>query len=110
MRRSARSATHCVSSRTGCNPRSIDQAPHSISPSREVVRLELDLGGRGHGVADETTLFKPFSRGTSGNDSPAGLGLGLALSLAQARAMGGDLVHEPRNGGGARFVLRLPGA
>jgi len=72
--------------------------------------VEVAVEDRGHGVADATTLFKPFSRGTSGNDNPAGLGLGLALSLAQARAMGGDLLYEPRNGGGARFVLRLPAA
>lgn len=72
--------------------------------------VEVTVEDRGHGVADATTLFKPFSRGTSGNDNPAGLGLGLALSRAQARAMGGDLSYEPRTGGGARFILRLPAA
>ena len=69
--------------------------------------VDVAVEDRGHGVSDATTLFKPFSRGASGNDNPAGLGLGLALSLAQARAMGGELVYEPREGGGARFILRL---
>jgi signal transduction histidine kinase len=72
--------------------------------------VEVAVEDRGHGVGDATRLFKPFSRGTSGNDNPAGLGLGLALSLAQAQAMGGELLYEPRKGGGARFVLRLPAA
>jgi signal transduction histidine kinase len=72
--------------------------------------VEVAVEDRGHGVPDATTLFKPFARGTNGNDNPAGLGLGLALSLAQARAMGGELSYAPREGGGARFVLRLPAA
>jgi signal transduction histidine kinase len=72
--------------------------------------VDVAVEDRGHGVANATTLFKPFARGTSGNDSPPGLGLGLTLSRAQARAMKGDLSYEPREGGGARFVLRLPSA
>jgi len=72
--------------------------------------VEVAVEDRGQGVPDATALFKPFARGTNGNDNPAGLGLGLALSLAQARAMGGELSYAPREGGGARFVLRLPAA
>ncbi|MCX7041703.1 MAG: ATP-binding protein [Gammaproteobacteria bacterium] len=35
-------------------------------------------------------------------------GLGLALAKQQARAMGGDLWYEKRDGGGSAFTLELP--
>ncbi len=72
--------------------------------------VEVVIEDRGPGIADASKLFTPFSRGAGGHDGPAGLGLGLALSLAQARAMGGELAYQPRDGGGATFVLRLPSA
>jgi signal transduction histidine kinase len=69
--------------------------------------VDVCVSDRGPGVADSSTLFTVFARGTSGGDRPAGLGLGLALSRALARAMGGDLVYRARDGGGATFVLQL---
>jgi len=68
--------------------------------------VEIAVSDRGPGVSDRSKLFHPFSRGVSG-DAPAGLGLGLALSRSLARAMGGDLDHTARDGGGSTFVLRL---
>jgi two-component system sensor histidine kinase/response regulator len=35
-------------------------------------------------------------------------GLGLSLAKHKARAMGGDLWYEPRQGGGSVFTLELP--
>ena len=67
----------------------------------------VSVSDRGPGVDDRSKLFQPFSRSTSGSDAPAGLGLGLALSRSLARAMGGDLTHRPREGGGATFLLKL---
>ena len=72
--------------------------------------VEVSVEDRGPGVTDRATLFRAFSRGVSGGDSPPGLGLGLALSISLARAMAGDLTYAPREGGGARFVLQLPSA
>ena len=69
--------------------------------------VEVSVADRGHGVADSSKLFRPFSRGRSGGDATAGLGLGLALSRSLAHAMGGDLTYRPREGGGAMFVLQL---
>ncbi len=71
--------------------------------------VEVSIEDRGPGVADRTKLFRVFERGLTA-DGPAGLGLGLALSRSLARAMGGDLVHRPADGGGALFVLELPRA
>ncbi|HWM89107.1 MAG TPA: HAMP domain-containing sensor histidine kinase [Kofleriaceae bacterium] len=69
----------------------------------------IEVADRGPGVAGQVRqrLFRPFARATGG---PAGLGLGLALARAQARAMGGELTHREREGGGAVFSLRLPPA
>ena len=69
--------------------------------------VEVSVEDRGPGVRDKTKLFRAFSRGVTG-DGPAGLGLGLAMSRSLARAMGGELLYKPREGGGATFVLRLP--
>jgi signal transduction histidine kinase len=69
--------------------------------------VEVCVSDRGPGIPDSSKLFHVFSRGTSASDGPAGLGLGLALSRSLARAMGGDLAHRARDGGGATFVLQL---
>jgi signal transduction histidine kinase len=37
-----------------------------------------------------------------------GSGLGLTLARQITRAHGGDVVYEPREGGGSCFALRLP--
>jgi signal transduction histidine kinase len=70
--------------------------------------VEITVADRGPGIPDSSRLFHFFSRGVSGGDAPAGLGLGLALSRSLARAMGGDLKHMARDGGGSTFVLQLP--
>jgi len=69
--------------------------------------VEVMVADRGPGVSDASKLFRAFSRGVSAGEVPAGLGLGLALSRSLARAMGGDLEHRARDGGGSMFVLRL---
>ena len=70
--------------------------------------VEVTVEDHGPGITDKTKLFRAFSRGLPDNASPAGLGLGLALSQSLARAMGGELLYKPRDGGGATFVLQLP--
>jgi len=77
------------------------------------VRARVDAGpasvrvvveDSGAGVAEEVRarLFAPFA-----STKPSG-GLGLALARRFARLHGGDVEYEPRTGGGARFVFRLP--
>ena len=66
---------------------------------------------RGPGISssDQERLFQRFTRlssePTAGETST---GLGLALAKQQARAMGGDLWFEAREGGGSIFTLELP--
>jgi signal transduction histidine kinase len=70
--------------------------------------VEIKVEDRGLGVTDSTRLFRAFSRGSNADGGPPGLGLGLALSKSLARAMGGDLLYQARDGGGSTFVLQLP--
>jgi signal transduction histidine kinase len=70
------------------------------SPGLARVVVEDD----GPGVSDELRdrLFLPFV-----SSKPSG-GLGLALARRFARLHGGDVEHEPRSGGGSRFLFWLP--
>jgi signal transduction histidine kinase len=59
----------------------------------------------GPGVALERrhSIFQPFQ-----TDKPKGTGLGLAQVAGMARQAGGEAFVEDAEGGGARFVIRLP--
>ena len=77
-----------------------------ISPSVEVRVLD-----RGPGVPQgaEEKIFEKFHRACDSlNSGIQGSGLGLTLAPQIARAHGGDVVYEPRDGGGSCFTLRLP--
>lgn len=69
----------------------------------------LEVEDEGPGVPDELKeiLFEPFRQG----DSPGGRGVGIGLSLVQrfAELHGGTAHVEDAPGGGARFVVTLPG-
>lgn len=73
--------------------------------------VELRVLDRGPGVPRgcEERIFEKFYRANDSltNNVP-GSGLGLTLARQIARAHGGDLVYEPRAGGGSCFALRLP--
>jgi signal transduction histidine kinase len=79
------------------------QAP---APRAEVMVLD-----RGAGVprGSEEKIFEKFYRTHDSLSSGIeGSGLGLTLARHMARAQGGDVVYEPREGGGSCFSLRLP--
>lgn len=79
----------------------------SVALRREGDDALLIVEDQGSGVApeDEEIIFERFGRA---DDSPPGLGVGLYLARQIARAHGGDLVLDPVEDGGARFVTHLP--
>jgi signal transduction histidine kinase len=89
------------------------------TPRGGTVRLEgraLPGGGfaatvtdTGPGVpdGDQERIFDPFQSFET-PDGSRGSGLGLAISRQLARALGGDVRVESREGAGSRFLLELP--
>ncbi|HEX4264270.1 MAG TPA: HAMP domain-containing sensor histidine kinase [Verrucomicrobiae bacterium] len=72
---------------------------------------EVKILDRGPGVprGSEEKIFEKFYRAHDSLSSGIqGSGLGLTLARQIARAHGGDVVYEPRAGGGSCFSLRLP--
>jgi signal transduction histidine kinase len=72
---------------------------------------EVRVLDRGPGVprGSEEKVFEKFYRAHDSLSSGVqGSGLGLTIARQIARAHGGDVVYEPRVGGGSCFVLRLP--
>ena len=68
--------------------------------------VALEVRDTGPGIAPEvlTRLFEPF---VSTKDT--GTGLGLSVSRRVVREHGGEIVGENPPGGGARFLITLPG-
>jgi len=78
-----------------------------VSWSVEGERLEIAVSDTGVGLpdGDPEALFEPFC-----SHKPGGTGLGLSIARRLARRLGGDVILEPRAGGGARARLALPPA
>ena len=68
------------------------------------VTVIVDDNGPGIDSAISSRLFEPFV--TAGKKN--GIGLGLALSRKTVVDHGGDMWAEPKQGNGARFLVRLP--
>jgi signal transduction histidine kinase len=72
---------------------------------------EVKILDRGSGVprGSEEKIFEQFYRAHDSLSSGIqGSGLGLTLARQIARAHDGDVVYQPREGGGSCFCLRLP--
>jgi signal transduction histidine kinase len=67
--------------------------------------VEIHVDDRGPGLSDEALerMFEPWY-----TTKATGVGLGLTLARSAAKEHGGDLIASRREGGGARFTLRLP--
>lgn len=79
--------------------------------SNPLPYLEFSVSDRGLGVprGAEQKIFEKFYRAHDSLSSGIqGSGLGLTLARQIARAHGGEVVYEPREGGGSCFSLRLP--
>jgi two-component system, NtrC family, sensor histidine kinase HydH len=91
----------------------VDNALHAAGPGGEVrvsgrvdgESLELAVEDSGPGVSAEIRrrLFEPLI-----TTKTKGIGLGLALVRRIVERHGGEVSYSPREGHGARFVVRLP--
>jgi signal transduction histidine kinase len=82
----------------------------ALRMTREGPWVRLQVEDRGPGVPAELRerIFEPFYRLPGHAEQAGGVGLGLSLVRQIARAHGGEVRCEAREGGGSRFVLALP--
>jgi len=81
------------------------------TPSNSTPCVQVKIMDRGPGVprGSEEKIFEQFYRAHDSLSSGIqGAGLGLTLARQIARAHGGDVTYEPREGGGSCFTLELP--
>jgi two-component system sensor histidine kinase KdpD len=76
----------------------------------ETLRFSVQDAGASILPEERERIFEPFVRGRPRPPGVAGTGLGLSIARRLAEVQGGDLVYEPLDGGGNRFVLSLPAA
>jgi two-component system, NtrC family, sensor histidine kinase HydH len=69
----------------------------------DAVQLAIEDSGPGVSEAIRRRLFEPLM-----TDKARGIGLGLPLVKRIIERSGGSITYAPREGHGARFVLRLP--
>lgn len=75
-------------------------------------RVRLTVSDRGPGVpaAELESIFAPFVQSSVTKTNAGGTGLGLAICRRLVHAFAGRVWAEERPGGGAVFVVELPGA
>jgi two-component system sensor histidine kinase KdpD len=82
--------------------------PIEVNARRDGAALVISVADRGPGLApgEENKVFEKFYRGP--RTRPGGIGLGLSIARQLVETHGGELVAQNREGGGARFSIRLP--
>jgi two-component system sensor histidine kinase KdpD len=78
-----------------------------VSRAADVVHIRVLDRGPGVSADDVGRVFQPFQRARSAPGA-AGTGLGLTIGRLFAETQGGSVTYEPREGGGAAFMLSLP--
>ena len=82
--------------------------PIDLSAARDDSMLVISVADQGPGLApgEENKVFEKFYRGP--RTRPGGLGLGLSIARRLVEAHSGEIIVRNREGGGARFSIRLP--
>ena len=72
----------------------------------EMLCVDVEDNGRGIPTEQRQKIFEPFFS-TKGEGKGTGLGLSIVRNIVQQH--GGTILVVPREGGGTRFEIRLPG-
>jgi signal transduction histidine kinase len=76
--------------------------------TRAAVTITVSDRGPGIPPAHRALIFEKFHRvDDTLTAAQGGAGLGLSIARQLARALGGELTHSPREGGGSEFTLTL---
>jgi len=96
--------------RHGAAPVSIHLGMYPQGPGEDNL-LAIAVDDRGPGIPPEHLphIFDRFYKADPSRASSRGSGLGLAIARQNARLLRGDLTAANLAGGGARFLLTLPG-
>jgi two-component system, OmpR family, sensor histidine kinase KdpD len=78
-------------------------------PSGDDVEIRVVDHGPGVSESERTRIFEPYLH-LPGSGSQPGTGLGLAIARGFVEANDGSIVAEGTPGGGATFVVTLPGS
>jgi signal transduction histidine kinase len=80
----------------------------TISTGKSEGYIEIRVADNGNGIPQNMLekIFQPFF---TTKPTGEGTGLGLSLSYDIVKAHGGELKVETKEGGGAEFIIRIPG-
>jgi signal transduction histidine kinase len=91
--------------------RHADGAPPEVLVHRAAdggAEIEVLDSGPGVPDAERERIFEPFYRPSGAREGDGGYGLGLALVRQIARRHGGEVTCLGREGGGSRFLAKVP--
>ncbi|MDO5055844.1 MAG: HAMP domain-containing sensor histidine kinase [Lautropia sp.] len=80
----------------------------SLVSSPEGLRMTVSDRGPGVPAAARERIFEAFYRVDGHSEQAGNVGLGLSLVRQIVRRHGGEVRHQPREGGGSHFVVTLP--
>jgi signal transduction histidine kinase len=81
----------------------------SLKAGDKYAELRVMDRGKGINVSHRERIFTKFYRIDNSLTAPQpGSGLGLSIARRLLRDLNGDLIYEPREGGGSSFVILIP--
>ncbi|MEW6703695.1 MAG: ATP-binding protein [Pseudomonadota bacterium] len=86
------------------------QVTLEVGATPQGLRFSVRDNGQGIAPAEAERIFDAFAQAGEAPARRAGTGLGLTISRQLARAMGGDVGHEPAEDGGAVFHFTIAAA
>lgn len=80
----------------------------SAEPRGACIRIQIRDHGGGIAPEDRQRVFQPFERAVGRGEQASGFGVGLWVVGQLVQAMGGTVIVDDAQGGGALFTVTLP--